>query len=133
MRSDDGRVIPTFLTQALRGDDLTIYGDGSQTRAFCYVDDLIDGIETVMMTDDLNGDIVNLGSTQEISIETLGEKILEIVNTKSDLSYEPLPEDDPQRRCPDLSKAKDILDFSPSVDLHNGLDRTLDFFRTEVK
>jgi UDP-glucuronate decarboxylase len=128
MRIDDGRVVPNFLSQAIRGDDLTIYGDGSQTRSFCYVDDLIDGLRALMRADGIAGEVLNLGSEEEITIRTLAETILAIYETDSDLTHEPLPEDDPQRRRPDLSRARSLLNFEPEVDLKTGLARTADYF-----
>jgi UDP-glucuronate decarboxylase len=130
MRPDDGRVVPTFLSQALDGDDLTIYGDGSQTRTFCYVDDMVDGLRAVMETDAMKGDVVNVGGENEISIRTLAERILEVCDTDSELVYEPLPEDDPTRRRPDISKALDLLDWEPTVDLETGLARCLEDFES---
>jgi UDP-glucuronate decarboxylase len=130
MRPDDGRVVPTFLSQALRGDDLTVYGDGSQTRTFCYVDDMVDGLRAVMETDEMKGDVVNVGGENEISIRTLAEQIIAVCDTDSELVYEPLPEDDPTRRRPDISKALSMLDWEPTVDLETGLARCLDHFES---
>jgi len=130
MRADDGRVVPTFLSQALRGEDLTVYGDGSQTRTFCYVDDMIDGLRAIMETDAMNGDVVNVGGENEISIHTLAEHVLDICDTDSEIVYEPLPEDDPTRRRPDISKVQAMLDWEPTVDLGTGLKRTLAEFDT---
>jgi UDP-glucuronate decarboxylase len=132
MRPDDGRVIPNFLSQALNNRDLTIYGDGSQTRSFCYVDDLVRGIRTLMNTDGLQGKVFNIGSDSEVSIEKLAETILELCSTSSGISYEPLPEDDPQRRQPDLSRAKQELDYETSIGLRTGLNQTIDFFKSEI-
>jgi UDP-glucuronate decarboxylase len=130
MRPDDGRVVPTFLSQARRGDDLTVYGDGSQTRTFCYVDDMVDGLRAVMKTEAMKGDVVNVGGENEISIRTLAERILEVCDTDSELVYEPLPEDDPTRRRPDISKALSMLDWEPTVDLETGLTRCLEDFKS---
>ena len=130
MRPDDGRVVPTFLSQALRGEDLTVYGDGSQTRTFCYVDDMIDGLRAVMETDSMNGDVVNVGGENEISVLTLAERILEICDTDSEIIHEPLPEDDPRRRRPDISKALSTLDWEPTVDLNTGLSHCIDYFES---
>jgi UDP-glucuronate decarboxylase len=131
MRPDDGRVIPNFVSQALDGRDLTVYGDGSQTRSFCYVDDLVDGLRSLIDADGLQGEVVNLGSQNEISIATLAETILEVTDADADLTYGPLPEDDPQRRRPDLSRARRALGYEPTVDLETGLERTVDFFESE--
>jgi len=130
MRPDDGRVVPTFLSQALGGEDLTVYGDGSQTRTFCYVDDMTDGIRAVMGADSMKGDVVNVGGENEISILTLAEHVLEICDTDSEIVHEPLPEDDPSRRRPNISKALATLDWEPTVDLSTGLSHCLDYFRS---
>lgn len=133
MRVDDGRVIPNFLSQAIRGDDLTVYGDGSQTRSFCYVSDLVKGIRQIMKEDEMAGNVVNLGNDYEISIKQLAETIIEIYDTDSEITYEPLPEDDPCRRRPDLSKSKRILNFEPTVDFEKGLHQTIEYFVSEIK
>jgi len=123
MRSDDGRVVPTFLKQAIRDEDLTIHGDGSQTRTFCYVDDMIGGIREVMHCDAMNGDVVNIGGQNEVSIQTLAETVLSICETDSDIVYEPLPKDDPTKRRPDVTKAERLFNWESSVDLEDGLRR----------
>lgn len=128
MRPDDGRVIPNFLSQALDGRDLTVYGDGSQTRSFCYVDDLIRGLRGLMETDGLQGEVVNLGSEDEITILDLAEVILDLCETSSEITYESLPEDDPARRRPDLSKARETIGFEPNVSLREGLEQTITQF-----
>jgi len=132
MRTDDGRVVPNFLSQAIRGEDLTVYGDGSQTRSFCYVSDLVEGLRAFMRADGPAGEVVNLGSEEEITIQTLAETILNVHDADSNVVYEPLPEDDPQRRRPDLTKAERLLDYRPTVDLKEGLDRTIDYFESEL-
>jgi UDP-glucuronate decarboxylase len=104
---------------------LTVYGDGNQTRTFCYVDDMIDGIRDVMRCSELAGDVVNVGGQNEVSIQTLAETVLEICDTSSDIVYEALPEDDPTKRRPDVSKAERLFDWSPTVGLKDGLHRTL--------
>lgn len=129
MRPDDGRVVPNFLTQALEGTDLTVYGDGDQTRTFCYVDDQVRGLRALMEAPDLQGQVVNIGGENELTILTLAEKILDVVDTESEIVYKELPEDDPQRRRPDISKAKSILDWEPSVDIETGLERTASYFK----
>jgi len=129
MRLDDGRVVPTFLKQAANGDDLTVYGTGDQTRTFCYVSDMIDGIREVMRCKALTGDVVNVGGQNEVSIQTLAETVLEICDTNSNIVYEPLPQDDPAKRRPDVTKAQRLLDWSPSIDLVSGLRRTLKSFK----
>ena len=130
MRTDDGRALPTFMSQALRGDPLTVYGDGSQTRAFCYVDDLVEGIYRLLMCDE--AEPVNLGNPDEITIKEFAEEIIEITGTNSTITYEDLPQDDPQVRQPDISRARELLDWTPKVDRHEGLRRTLDYFKTKV-
>jgi UDP-glucuronate decarboxylase len=130
MRPDDGRVIPNFLSQALRGDNLTVYGDGSQTRSFCYVSDLLDGLQTMMSEPGLDGEVINLGSGKEISIQSLAELTLEVTDTDSEIVYEPLPEDDPEQRRPDLTRAREALNFECTVALREGLERTYSAFES---
>ncbi|WP_435552674.1 NAD-dependent epimerase/dehydratase family protein [Natrinema sp. CGMCC1.2065] len=134
MRSDDGRVIPNFLSQALNDRDLTVYGDGSQTRSFCYVADLIDGIRTFgeLPPSEGSGAVVNLGSTHEITIMELAETVLEMTDSDVGITYEPLPTDDPQVRRPDISKAKDLLGWEATTDLETGLRKTLSHWETEA-
>ncbi|MFB6177786.1 MAG: GDP-mannose 4,6-dehydratase, partial [Halobaculum sp.] len=134
MRTDDGRAIPNFLTQALRGDDLTVYGDGSQTRSFCYVSDLIAGIRAMAEADpeQVSGEAINVGNTHEITILELAETILDLVDTDSGITYRELPEDDPKVRQPDISKARELVDWEPTVDLETGLERTVEAFRDEL-
>jgi UDP-glucuronate decarboxylase len=125
----DGRVISNFIVQALKNEDLTIYGDGSQTRSFCYIDDLIEGIIRMMDgTDDFKGP-VNLGNPQECTIKELAETIIKLSESSSDLVFKPLPEDDPTRRCPDITLAKEKLSWQPKVTLEEGLKKTIDYFR----
>ena len=126
MRADDGRVIPTFMAQAIAGKDLTVYGDGSQTRSFLYVSDLITALRRLMDRSGLADQVVNVGSTNEITINVLAEKIASLVDTPVDVRYEPLPEDDPERRQPDISRAKNVLDWEPTVNVDDGLTRTLE-------
>jgi UDP-glucuronate decarboxylase len=128
MRPDDGRVIPNFFLQALNGRNLTVYGDGSQTRSFCYVDDLIRGLRALMDTEGLQGEVINLGSDNELTVFELAEEMLDLCDTESEIVYEPLPEDDPSRRQPNLTKARELLDFNPTVDLRDGLSRTVKQF-----
>lgn len=135
MRPQDGRVIPNFLSQAIRGDDLTVYGDGTQTRSFCYVSDLIDGIRKLAaaQTEDVAGTVVNLGNTEEVKICKLAEVVLDVVETDSEITFEDLPQDDPEVRRPDIGKAKSLLDWEPSVGLRDGLRKTLPHFRDELE
>lgn len=129
MSENDGRVISNFIVQALRGEDLTIFGDGSQTRSFQYVDDLIDGMMRLMDTSDSYTGPVNLGNPVEISIGELAEKIILLTGSASKLVFYPLPQDDPMRRMPDISIAERDLDWRPRVELEEGLIRTIDYFR----
>jgi dTDP-glucose 4,6-dehydratase len=126
MRKNDGRVIPTFITQALNNEPLSVFGDGSQTRSFCYISDLIEGIYRLMLSD-LN-EPTNLGNPEEISILELGRKILEITRSRSEIVHKPLPEDDPRVRRPDIARAREILGWNPKVDLREGLTKTLRWF-----
>jgi len=128
MRPDDGRVVPTFVTQALRGDDLTIYGDGKQTRSFCYVHDLIEGLVSLMRINDPEHDVYNIGKENERTIKELAHKVLNLTDTKSDIVYEPLPEDDPTQRRPDISRAKTELNWEPKIPLREGLKKTISHF-----
>lgn len=128
MHPEDGRVVSNFIVQALRGDPITIYGDGSQTRSFCYVSDLVDGFVKMMATPaDFQGPI-NLGNPVEFTIRELAEKVLEIVGSKSRLVQEPLPADDPKQRQPDISLARKRLDWTPKVELEAGLAKTIEYF-----
>ena len=129
MHPNDGRVVSNFIVQALRGEDITIYGDGSQTRSFCYVDDMIDGFIRMMdSTPGFTGP-VNMGNPVEFTIRELAEEILDKVGGKSQIVYSPLPLDDPKQRQPDISLAKAKLDWEPQVKLESGLDRTIEYFR----
>jgi dTDP-glucose 4,6-dehydratase len=131
LRPSDGRVISNFLMQALRGEPLTIYGDGSQTRSFCYVDDLIEGIVRLSRSDEHLP--VNIGNPQEFTILECAQAILEVTGSKSILRFEALPIDDPTRRCPDIAKARTLLGWEPHVSLKEGLARSLDFFKSHVE
>ena len=128
MHPDDGRVVSNFIVQALKGEDITIYGEGQQTRSFCYVDDMIEGFVRLMNTSsDVTGP-VNLGNPREFTIRQLAERVIELTGTSSKLSFRPLPMDDPQQRQPDISYAKDILQWEPLVELDRGLERTIQYF-----
>ena len=131
MRLHDGRALPTFMTQALRGEDLTVFGDGNQTRSFCYVSDLIDGIFRLAGSNEVNP--VNIGNPSEMTIRQFAEKILELTGSKSKLVERPLPEDDPKVRQPDITRARVILGWEPKVDLEEGLNMTLADFRARLK
>ncbi len=130
MRLDDGRVLPNFMGQALRGEPLTIYGDGSQTRSFCYVDDLVEGITRLLFTD--FHEPVNLGNPSEISILDFAKEILALSGSPSRIEHRPLPQDDPKLRRPDISRAKRLLNWEPTVDRHAGLKKTLAYFQKKV-
>jgi len=132
MRPDDGRVISNFIVQALRGEPITIYGDGSQTRSFCYVDDLVDGIVRLMDAPDSVTGPMNLGNPEEYSILELAERIIEMTGSRSKLENRPLPEDDPLQRCPDIGFAKRALSWEPRVRLADGLEATIAYFKTIV-
>lgn len=132
MHPNDGRVVSNFIMQALRGEAITIYGDGQQTRSFCYVDDLIEGFIRMMdANDDISGPI-NLGNPSEFTIKQLAEAIINLTGAKSELIKQPLPEDDPLKRQPDIAIAKQQLDWQPSIDLEAGLTKTIDYFRAFV-
>jgi dTDP-glucose 4,6-dehydratase len=130
MRLDDGRVLPNFMGQALRGEPLTVYGNGSQTRSFCYVDDLVEGIYRLLPTD--FHDPVNLGNPNEVTILEFAQEILTLSESKSPIVYKPLPQDDPKVRRPDIGRAEKLLGWEPKVDRHEGLRRTLQYFRPRV-
>jgi dTDP-glucose 4,6-dehydratase len=127
MKLDDGRVVPAFLGEALRGEAITIFGDGSQTRSFCYVSDLVDGLYRLMQSDERYP--VNLGNPNEMTIREFAEQIRRVTGSKSPVLQRPLPEDDPKRRQPDISKARRVLGWEPQVPLDEGLRLTLDYFR----
>ena len=131
MRLNDGRVLPAFIGQALRGEDLTMFGDGSQTRSFCYVDDLIEGIYRLLFSDYHLP--VNIGNPSEITIREFGEEILKLTGAKQKLITKPLPKDDPKQRRPDITKAKEILDWEPKIDREKGLKITYDYFKSLTK
>jgi UDP-glucuronate decarboxylase len=128
MHINDGRVVSNFVVQALRGEDITIYGDGSQSRSFCYVDDLIEGFVRLMNTPDEVTGPMNLGNPVEFTIKQLAEIVVEIVGAKSRIVYKPLPSDDPKQRQPDISMAKETLGWEPRVALNDGLIKTIAFF-----
>jgi dTDP-glucose 4,6-dehydratase len=127
MRSGDGRVVPSFITQALAGKPLTVFGDGTQTRSFCYVSDLIEGIYRLLISE--TGEPVNLGNPAEMTIIDFARKVLEITGSGSDVVFEPLPVDDPKVRQPDIGRARSILDWQPGVALEEGLKATIDYFK----
>ncbi len=127
MQVNDGRVVPNFMKQALRGEDLTIYGDGNQTRSFCYVSDEIDGILRLARSSEPGP--VNIGNPGEFTILECAQRVIAVTASKSKMRYEPLPQDDPKQRCPDISKAKSLLGWQPKIDLESGLKMSLQYFR----
>jgi dTDP-glucose 4,6-dehydratase len=131
MRLNDGRVLPAFIGQALRGEDLTMFGDGSQTRSFCYVDDLVEGIYRLLMSD--YAQPVNIGNPQEITIKEFAEEIIKLTGTKQKIVSKPLPQDDPKQRKPDITKATEILGWAPKVNRAEGLKITYDYFKNLSK
>lgn len=133
MHPNDGRVVTNFIMQALRGEPITIFGDGKQTRSFCYVDDLVEGFIRLMNTpDDCTGP-VNLGNPIEFTMLELAEKVVELTNSKSEITFKPLPDDDPRRRKPDIDLAKTALNWQPNVNLHDGLNKTIAYFSKMIK
>ena len=132
MAINDGRVISNFIVQALRGEDLTVYGDGSQTRSFCYISDMVEGLVGMMEGEGLTGP-VNLGNPAESTILEIAEKILSITESRSKIAFKPLPSDDPERRCPDIEIARSRLSWVPGVSLQTGLEKTVDYFLGKLK
>ncbi len=129
MHLNDGRVVSNFIIQALKGEDITVYGDGSQTRSFCYIGDMVDGLIKLMGTsDDFTGP-VNLGNPSEINILELAEKVLKVTDSRSRIVFKPLPQDDPIRRCPDITLARKILEWQPRVSLEEGIEKTVEYFK----
>jgi dTDP-glucose 4,6-dehydratase len=131
MRINDGRAIPAFLSQALRGEDVTVFGNGSQTRSVCYVDDLIDGIYRLLMSSEM--DPVNIGNQDEITMLQLAQEIVELVGSRSKIVFKPLPEDDPKVRQPDTARARAILNWAPRVNRREGLAKTVEYFKTQIR
>lgn len=127
MTANDGRVVSNFIVQALRGEDITVYGDGTQTRSFCYVDDLVDGIVKMMNVENFTGP-VNLGNPGEFTMLELAELVLKLTGSKSKIVHKPLPSDDPTQRCPVIDLAKEKLGWKPTVKLEDGLKVTIDYF-----
>lgn len=132
MRLNDGRIIPNFAYQALMGEPVTVYGDGSQTRSFCYISDLVEGIFRVASQEGLNGEIFNLGNTDEYAVGDFAKLIIRFLETSSGIEYKELPLDDPRRRCPDITKAKRVLGWQPVVSIEDGLRQTIEFFRNAI-
>jgi len=130
MRPHDGRAIPTFIPQALRGEPITVFGDGSQTRSFCYVSDQIEGLYRLLMSDCV--DPVNIGNPQELTVMELAQMIVRLTGSKSRIVRKPLPVDDPKVRQPDITKAKEVLGWEPKVDLEEGLRLTIEWFKKKL-
>ena len=131
MRVNDGRAVPAFMSQALRNEDVTVFGDGSQTRSFTYISDLVDGIIRLMLSD--TNDPVNIGNPVEMTIKQIAETIIRMTGAKSRIIYKPLPTDDPKQRRPDITRAQTLLGWQPKVQLEEGLVKTIEYFRTNVK
>ena len=133
MAIDDGRVVSNFIVQALKGHPISIYGDGSQTRSFCYVSDLIDGLNRLLFSGpDIHGPI-NIGNPYEFTILQLAELVIELTNSKSKIVFSPLPSDDPKQRKPDISLAREILGWTPSIELREGLEKSIPYFASKLK
>ena len=130
MRLDDGRALPAFASQAIRGEDITVFGDGGQTRSFCYVDDLVEGIYRLLLSDEVMP--VNIGNPSEITILDFAKEIIEITGSKSKIVFKDLPQDDPKVRKPDITRAKEILGWEPKVDRREGLLKTLEYFKSQL-
>jgi UDP-glucuronate decarboxylase len=133
MQPNDGRVVSSFIVQALRGDPITVFGDGGQSRSFCYVDDLVEAISRLMLTEESCTGPINLGNNSEFTILELAEKVISYTNSRSKLVFKPLPQDDPRQRQPDLTKAKALLNWEPKVPLADGLKETIAFFKHSLE
>ena len=134
MNLNDGRVIPNFLRQAIKGEDVTIYGDGTQTRSFCYVDDLVEGFIKIMFAENnvSRGEVFNLGNPNPITMKELAEEVIELTGSSSSITYLPLPQDDPLNRCPDITKIKTKLGWEPKINRMEGLKKTIEYFRSQI-
>jgi dTDP-glucose 4,6-dehydratase len=130
MRLNDGRALPAFIGQAIRGEDLTVFGDGSQTRSFCYVSDLVEGIYRLLLSDEWRP--VNIGNPYEISLLDFAKEVISLSGSRSTISFNPLPQDDPQQRQPDISRAKEVLGWEPAIDRKQGLALTYEFFKKQL-
>ncbi|MEQ1574800.1 MAG: UDP-glucuronic acid decarboxylase family protein [Vicinamibacterales bacterium] len=131
MRLRDGRAVPAFMSQALAGEDVTVFGNGTQTRSFCYISDLVDGILRLMVSD--TNDPVNIGNPYEVTIEEIARTVIRLVGSKSRIVYKPLPEDDPKQRRPDITRARTLLHWEPKIELEDGLLRTVEYFKGKLK
>jgi dTDP-glucose 4,6-dehydratase len=130
MRVNDGRAVPAFISQALRNEDVTVFGDGTQTRSFTYISDLVNGIIKLMLSD--TNDPVNIGNPREMTIEEIAKTIIQMTGSKSSIVYKPLPTDDPKVRQPDITRARTLLNWEPKVTLEQGLVETINYFRAKV-
>lgn len=130
MRADDGRALITFVMEAIRNEKFTIFGDGSQTRSFCYVTDMVEGLCKAMFTEDTRGEVFNLGNPEEYSMNDLAKKIKEMTSSTSEIVYKDLPEDDPKQRRPDITKAERVLNWKPTVTVDEGLQKTIEYYRS---
>jgi UDP-glucuronate decarboxylase len=133
MQLDDGRVVSSFIVQALKGEPITVFGDGGQSRSFCYVDDLVEGVVKLMLTDKSCTGPINLGNSSEFTVLELAEKVISFTRSRSKLVFKPLPQDDPRQRQPDLSKAKAVLNWEPKVRLDDGLKETIAYFKRTLE
>jgi nucleoside-diphosphate-sugar epimerase len=133
MRLDDGRVIPNFIIESLTEKPITVYGDGKQTRSFCYISDMIEGLLKLMFKDNLSGEVINLGNPEERTILDVAALIKEMTNSNSEITFKPLPKDDPTRRKPDITKARKLLGWEPKIDFAKGLKETIEWFKGELK
>lgn len=129
MQKNDGRVVSNFIVQALSNDPITVYGDGQQTRSFCYVDDMVSGLNLSLFSDNTKGEVINLGNPSERTVLDLAKLIIKLTNSSSEVVFEGLPEDDPRKRKPDISKAQKLLGWSPKVDINEGLLKTIEYFK----
>lgn len=129
MQKDDGRVVSNFINQAIEGSPITIYGDGSQTRSFCYISDMVDGIKKAMFSEKSKGEVINLGNPNEKSILEFAKLIIQLTNSTSQIAFESLPEDDPKKRKPDIDRAKDLLGWEPKVSLEEGISNTIEYYK----
>jgi len=131
MRLNDGRALPAFMSQVLRGEDITVFGDGTQTRSFCYVSDLVDGLYKLLMSNE--HEPVNLGNPSEITVLQLAKEIMALASSRSKIVFKPLPQDDPRVRRPDISKAKKVLGWEPKIGRQEGLMKTLEYFARKIQ
>jgi len=132
MRMNDGRVVPNFITQSLKNEPITVYGEGTQTRSFCYIDDLVEGIFRMATMGKLAGEVINLGNPDEYKIIDFAEIIKNLTNSKSPIVFKELPQDDPKQRKPDITKAKNILNWKPNLELKEGLKKTIIWFKNKI-